>query len=407
MDKNYIKRSVIIVAPALGVGGVERSLIGLLNAIDLSRYEVDLLLYEHKGELFSQIPQGVNLLSYNATVSALDTSMIELWNNGYKGLAFLKLLATCCNKLSCFVTRRNVTPENLSQWISLLLVPFLPQTEKHYDIALGFFGHMQFVKDRVGADNKYVWFHTDYSITEVYESFAEKMYRSFQGLVHVSEEAKHVFLSFHPSLQKKSLVSENVFSSALILKDARKEIENAFEIDPDSFSICSVGRFCEAKAFDLVIPAVAQLIQQGISVKWYLIGFGQWENTYRELIKQHQVENNVIILGKKTNPYPYMKQCSVYAQPSRYEGKAVAVREAQVLCKPVLVTNYKTAPSQVDHLVDGYITPQGIDGIATGVKYLYGHPELLEELSKNCSQRDYSNSEHVERLFQTIESQNG
>lgn len=60
-------------------------------------------------------------------------------------------------------------------------------------------------------------------------------------------------------------------------------------------------------------------------------------------------------LGKNLNPYPYICRCDLYVQPSRYEGKCVSVKEAQMLRKPVVITNYATANSQVENGVDGII----------------------------------------------------
>ena len=79
------------------------------------------------------------------------------------------------------------------------------------------------------------------------------------------------------------------------------------------------------------------------------------------------MEENVIILGKRSNPYPYIKTCDIYVQPSRYEGKSVTVREAQMLCKPVVVTNYPTAKSQINDGVDGVIVPMDNEGCAEGI----------------------------------------
>lgn len=104
------------------------------------------------------------------------------------------------------------------------------------------------------------------------------------------------------------------------------------------------------------IPEIcSRLIQLGTNVKWYIIGFGSDEDLIKQKIKQWNMERHVIILGKKENPYPYIKECDLYVQPSRYEGKSVTVREAQILAKPVVITNYKTADSQLQRNIDGIV----------------------------------------------------
>ena len=114
------------------------------------------------------------------------------------------------------------------------------------------------------------------------------------------------------------------------------------------------------------------------------------------------MEEYVIILGKKENPYPYIKNCDVYIQPSRYEGKSVAVREAQLLGKPVIITNYVTASSQVRDGYDGIIVPMDNKGCAEGIYQALKNKHLLEKIFYNCSQNDYSNKEEIKKIYNLI-----
>ena len=95
--------------------------------------------------------------------------------------------------------------------------------------------------------------------------------------------------------------------------------------------------------------------------------------------------DNVIILGKKENPYPYIKACDIYIQPSRYEGKAVTVREAQMLNKPVIITNFLTAKSQLEDGFDGIIVPMDNEKCAEGIISLIKNERLRDELIENTT----------------------
>ena len=117
------------------------------------------------------------------------------------------------------------------------------------------------------------------------------------------------------------------------------------------------------------------------------------------------MEEYVIILGKKTNPYPYIKNCDLYVQPSRYEGKAVTVREAQMLCKPVVITKFATSSSQLSDGYDGIIVPMDNQGCADGIANVLKNKELMLMLSKNCAKNDYSNAEEVNKLYDIIENE--
>ena len=110
-----------------------------------------------------------------------------------------------------------------------------------------------------------------------------------------------------------------------------------------------------------------------------------------------------MILGKKENPYPYIKACDLYVQPSRYEGKAVTVREAQMLCKPVVITRYATSASQLEDGVDGVIVPMDNEGCAREIIQLLKDPERMQRLSVACAQRDYTNAGEAKKIYRLLE----
>ena len=113
------------------------------------------------------------------------------------------------------------------------------------------------------------------------------------------------------------------------------------------------------------------------------------------------MEDFVILLGKKINPYPYIKACDIYVQPSRYEGNSVTVREAQMLHRPVVVTNYPTAGSQVTDGKDGLIVPMDNKGCAEGIAEMIKNVELRGTIAKNLSESDYSNEGQI-KIFETL-----
>ena len=171
----------------------------------------------------------------------------------------------------------------------------------------------------------------------------------------------------------------------------------------DGISLLSVGRFCEAKNFDNVPDICRRLVADGLDVTWYLIGYGGDEALIRQKIAEAGMQERVIVLGKKDNPYPYMRACDLYVQPSRYEGKAVTVREAQLLGKAVVITDYATSGSQLEDGVDGVIVPMDNEGCAAGIAALLRNPERMRRLSENCKKRDYTNSAEVEKIYALME----
>ena len=168
-------------------------------------------------------------------------------------------------------------------------------------------------------------------------------------------------------------------------------------------NLLSVGRYCQAKNYDNVPDIVRRIVDSGITdLRWYIIGFGADEDLIRSKIAEAGMEDHVILLGRKENPYPYIKACDIYVQPSRYEGKSVSVREAQMLCKPVAVTAYATAASQVRHGVDGVIVPLDNEGCARGLAEFICDKALQERIVAYLSANDYGNESEVEKIYRLL-----
>ena len=165
----------------------------------------------------------------------------------------------------------------------------------------------------------------------------------------------------------------------------------------------SIGRFSPPKNLES-IPFICRLLVEHYnkSIVWFIIGYGEGEELIRQSIQEAGMEKHVIILGKKSNPYPYIKACDFYVQPSRYEGKSVTVREAQILYKPVVVTNYPTAPSQIQNGIDGVIVPMDNDGCAEGIFRLMEDSSRQASIVQYLLAHDYGNENAVNALYSLI-----
>ena len=228
------------------------------------------------------------------------------------------------------------------------------------------------------------------------------MWSAYDCIVSISEAAAKSFTTIFPSLREKVLVIENILPIQLIKKQMN-EFDALSEMSGQGIKLLSIGRYCNAKNFDNVPNICSHILQLGIDVTWYIIGFGGDETLIRAKIKEEHMEKNVILLGKKENPYPYMKACDVYVQPSRYEGKSVAVREAQLLGKPVVITNYATADSQLEDGVDGMIVPLENEKCACAIAELLKDKSKTEQLSQACAIRDYSNYKEIKKVYDLFE----
>ena len=169
------------------------------------------------------------------------------------------------------------------------------------------------------------------------------------------------------------------------------------------FKLINVARLSHAKGIDRAVKALGILKWRGyLDIVWYVVGYGGDEEIIEKLIVENNLKDNFILLGKQINPYPFMKAADLYVQPSRYEGKAVTVVEAQIIHMPVLITNYPTAQSQVNDGFDGIICDQSVEGIADGIEEMYNDPALRKQLASNCSNSNYQNSYELNKLYKLI-----
>ena len=393
------KPRIFIAMHYMEIGGAETALVGLLNALDPARVDVDLFLYDHRGEMMQFIPEWVNLLPQIPKYSVLERPIVELVKRGFWGIAAARMSAKLIGKLT------NVPSFSMDVFTSLFTNKLLPTIcpQKKYDLAISFLTPHTYVKNKVVAKKKIAWIHTDYTIYPIAKNVELPIWSSYNYIASISNDVTRTFLQVFPSLAPMIVEIENILSPSFVrkraeLQDVDKEIRQEGAI-----TLLSVGRFSEAKNYDNVPDICKHLINETkLNIKWYIIGYGGDEALIRQKIKEAGMEEHVILLGKRSNPYPYIKACDIYVQPSRYEGKSVTVREAQMLCKPVVVTNYPTAPSQIRSGIDGVIVPMDNEGCAHGLAEVICDKSLQERIIAHLKTHDYGNESEVEKIYTLI-----
>ena len=385
------------------IGGAERALLGLLYHLDDAGVDVDLFLNRHEGEFMPKIPRWINLLPQERHYASLAIPAAETLRSGslavLAGRAYAKLKARRYEAAHPGGKQGTVELEYSHKYT----VPFMPMmSEKEYDLAISFCAPHYFVARKVRAKKKIAWIHTDYSKINIDVASETRMWDQYDHIVSISDAVTESFLRVFPSLAAKIIKIENMLVPALIHEDA-EAFDVSGEMPADgAVRILSIGRYCAAKNFDNVPEICRCLREKGLNVKWYLIGFGGDEALIRRKIREASMERYVIMLGKKENPYPYIKACDLYAQPSRYEGNSVTVREAQILGKPVVITNYATAVSQLKDGEDGVIVPMDNEGCAKAIMELLQQPERMAHIASNCKNGSYENSGETAHIYNLI-----
>ena len=398
-----MKKRVFIAMHYLEIGGAETSLIGLLHSFDYRKYDVDLFLYAHKGDMMKYIPREVNLLPEEQAYAQMEAPMKQVLKQGGLFIVMARLWAKLLFRIFKFKHKPS-DDSAIFHYVQDAVCPFLPSLKKYgeYDLAISFLAPHRIVLNKVNAKKKIAWIHTDYSKIDIDVNRELPVWSAYDNIISISNEVSSAFLKIFPSLMQKIVLIENILSKEIVsLRAEEQKIE--FKSGTDRINLLSIGRFSYAKNYDNVPDICRRIRENGVDIYWYIIGYGGDEKLIREKIHEAGMEQFVVLLGKKENPYPYIKACDIYVQPSRYEGKSVTVREAQLLGKPVIITDYPTAHSQVVHGDDGVIVPLDNEQCAIEMTAFLRNSELQHVILENMKEKEYANEEEIQKLYQFLD----
>lgn len=392
-----MKKNLLFVMPSLSAGGGERSLVNLLSQINYNLYNVDLFLLNHDGMFVKFLPKEVRLLplpeAYKLFALPISKSIEMLLIKGKISLLLNRIMYTMKNR-----TVKNILIREQYNW--KYLAKSLTRLEKKYDVAIGFLEKTStyFCVDKVNASIKIGWVHIDYDKLGLDPNFDIKYFRKLNDIVTVSEECANVLKNRFPSQKDKVNVIYNIVSPTIINKMANNDI-GIYDRKEDEIIVLSIGRLHHQKAFELAIESCKKLVNIGYNIKWNIIGEGEEKEKLINLIRINNLEENFKLLGLKSNPYPYIKQADIYVQTSKFEGKSIAIDEAKILNKPIIVTNFSTAKDQINNGVDGLIVDLNSDAIVDGIEKIIKDISLRKKLIYNLSQMKLGTVEEIDKIY--------
>ena len=376
-------------------GGAEKALISLLETIDYSAYEVDLFLFKHDGIFMNQIPKSVHLLEEPKEFQYYDMSIKraiqDCLRRGKWHIALMRSLAG-------FIFKSENNRVRCEQRVWKYISKSLKNIDKPYDIAIGYLekNPIYFCIDKVKAHKKIGFIHNDYDKLGMDPELDRTYFDKLDYLVTVSEECSQILKRRFPTYQHKVDVMYNIVSPAAIHKLALEPIE----WNDGHTKLVSVGRLNYQKGFELAVETCKELIKNGYPVKWYIIGEGEEREKLERMIADHQLQDAFVLMGLKENPYPYIKEADIYVQPSRFEGKSIAIDEAKILHKPIVVTNFSTAKDQIKDNENGLIADMNAASLFAAIKALLDDNKLRDTLSGNLSREKLGTESEIHKLYE-------
>lgn len=405
VKKGIKMKKIIFVMPSLNNGGAERSLVNLLNEIDSSKYNIDLLIFKENGKLLNQISNSVNILEPPESISVLYGNKINRLTFRKLGLLIFRYVSTLFSRLTAKLKKYSYRDENAFRW-KMFYNKKINKLPKRYDIAISFLegDTTYFVMDKIEAQMKISWIHNDYdSITKSKDTvnIDELYFGKYDNVISVSDKCVEILKNNFPKISEKFEYLPNIISDKLIKSKSNEYYPEEYkDVKKDETLLLSIGRLNYQKGFDIGIEA-ANILKNKFKFKWYIIGSGNEEKNLKCMIQKYNLENYVFLIGNRENPYPYIKNCDIVVQPSRYEGKSVVIDEAKILEKAMVITNYSTVKNQIND--EALIVDINSKCIADGIERLILDFSLKNKYIQKLKKQINGNTDKISLYYDLFE----
>ncbi|WP_454891742.1 glycosyltransferase [Alloprevotella tannerae] len=386
-----MKKRILFMIGTLQSGGVSKSIVNLLNVMDCTTYDVHLLLLDRAGDILSPYLPSDITVHVNREIENLHRGLRgvrALVFTGHLWLALGSLIRMLLSKFSRAWAGR---------WLAYLMPRF---TDLSFDLIVDYGGQQQlyYMVDKLDGKKKITFFHNDYSKWPYYYAADRLYYPKVDQILSISQTCVDVLKAYFPDCKDKISVMQNISSPVLITKQANETVD--LPIAP--LSLVSLGHIMRRKGTDFSIDAAKILQKKGVEFKWMLVGKVVEKDLIRR-IEQEGLADCFVVLGIRSNPYPYIKAADIYVHPSRFEGKSIAMDEAKILCKPIVVTNFSTVNDQFEDRVNASICEMNGGALADAIIELATNKELCQSYVAYLNAHIVDNSSEVEKLYAFID----
>ena len=364
-----MKKKILFIIDSLNCGGAERSLISVLNVLPRDKYEISLWCLHREGAFLSLVPKDVKWVSPNRN-SFLRSCLLKLGG----------LLYSLAWRVNRWRGRKIWLAEQL--WKYKVRWDNIPIGD--WDIVVAYQQGIPtfIVSEKFSGCKKYAWINAD-----IFRGINRKknhaFYSKMDKIVLVSDAIYHIAKEVYPDLEHKMAVVYDMLDTDEIRKLASSE--SPLSKKENELTFVTTARLVPEKGHDIAVDAAAELKKRGLHFKWYFIGEGRMRESIETQIKAKGVENEVVLLGLQTNPYAYVNQADVYVQTSRFEGFGLTVKEAKLLSKFIVSTNFSAVYNQLSHEENGLIAEMNYMSVADNIcRVIFDH-NLRMQIAKNLS----------------------
>jgi glycosyltransferase involved in cell wall biosynthesis len=382
---------VLVVIPSFRNGGTTTSLKNLVAQLDLSNYQIDVYAITNIGSNRDFIAKYVNVLGFS-----LDDKRIQL--------TFILTL-----KRFIYKTVKYIKKGLVKIGIDISPIAFKSMVRKleknDYNLIIAFQeGQTTRFASYFKNCRKVSWVRCDYSnmlhVSNIKPQ--HKLYSKIDKIVCVSEYTKEIFVKLLPETSNKTITLHNLISFDRIITKSDEVIDLDSRFSFNGFRIISLGRIDPVKRFSHIPEISSKLKERGLIFKWYILGDGDEKEKQILLsnISKFEVNNELILLGEKNNPYPYIKKADLLVSTSMSEACPNVINEAKILGTPIVTTDFGSVEEFIDNNVNGLISP--IESVTDKIEVLISNKEVYNKIKDNISAFRYTNDEIVDVWYNEI-----
>ena len=399
-------KKVLFVINTLGCAGAETALIELLKSLDEKEYELSLYVLMGQGEMIDKIPENVKLLndhyckdsvlSKQGKQAMMKTVWRSFWENGNVFGKFAYIVRT-------FSAMRRTGKFQPDKILWRVISDGSPRFEETYDLAVAYLegGSTYYVADHVKAKKKAAFIHIDYENSGYTRGMDRNCFDKMDRIFTVSDDVKKHFLNVYPKYQDKVKVFHNIINQDEIRRKA--EEETGFEDHFDGVRLLTVGRLTYQKAYDIAIDAMKLIKDRGYKVRWYILGEGSERPALEKKVKELGLEKEFLMPGAVSNPFPYYKQADIYVHATRFEGKSIAIQEAQTLGCAIIASDCNGNREQIVQEKDGLLCLLEPESIAEAVISLVKDRDKRIRLGNAAKEKDIVHKGEIQLLLELMQ----
>ena len=395
-----MKKKILIVNNNFDIGGVQKSLINLLNHIH-DQYDVTLFVFSNSGTYKEMIPKSVKIIEASPLLNLLGISQ-----KAARGKGWIKYFIRGSLALYARI---------INNYLPIRLLVGTQRKVSGFDMAISFLhcsigkllygGCNEFVLYRVEAKQKVAFIHCDFLHYGGNTKYNRNMYRHFDKIAAVSEGCRANFIKAVPDMSGKTFCVPNFhqYSEYIAAADADPVI---YSHASNAVNIISVSRLSPEKGIIRGLEVIGVLINEGYNIKWHIIGDGEQKKLIEEKIKNDGLSGKVCLYGNQENPYRYIKNADVLFLPSYHEAAPMVINESKCLGVPVITSEIVSSKEMVVQDVEGFICKNDTESIYQTLKDALDHPEKLMICKRILAESHYNNEEAISKFSGLLDQAN-